>query len=75
MWPMLDDLKLRLTACAPGWKTAWRILDLAARKEEIGALETVTSAPDSVGCGPGQARDAEALRLEKRIRFLVGFAR
>ena len=43
---MLDDLKLRLTALRARLEDAWRILDLAARKEEIGALETVTSAPD-----------------------------
>ncbi|MFA6100365.1 MAG: peptide chain release factor 2 [Patescibacteria group bacterium] len=43
---MMDDLKQRLIALRARLEEAWRILDLAARKEEIGALEYEVSLPD-----------------------------
>ncbi|MHB8830586.1 MAG: peptide chain release factor 2 [Patescibacteria group bacterium] len=43
---MLDDLKQRLVALRAKLDEAWQVLDLAARKEEIGALEYEVSLPD-----------------------------
>jgi peptide chain release factor 2 len=43
---MMDDLKQRLTSLRAKLDEAWRILDLEARKQEIGALEFVVSNPD-----------------------------
>jgi len=43
---MMDDLKERLTSLRAKLDEAWRILDLEARKQEIGALEFVVSNPD-----------------------------
>ena len=43
---MLKDLFDRAVALASRLDEGWRVLDLDARKEEIGALEAETSAPD-----------------------------
>lgn len=43
---MMDDLKQRIVTLRAKLDQAWRVLDLNARKEEIGALEYVASAPD-----------------------------
>jgi peptide chain release factor 2 len=43
---MMDDLKQRIVALRAKLDEAWQVLDLSARKEEIGALEYEVSAPD-----------------------------
>jgi len=43
---MMDDLKQRMSALRTRLDEAWRVLDLEARKEEIGALEYEVSNPD-----------------------------
>lgn len=43
---MLDDLRQKLTALRAKLEEAWGILDLTARKEEIGALEYEVSSQD-----------------------------
>lgn len=44
--PMLEDIKQRITDLRAKLDQAWEILDLQARKEEIGALEYEVSSPD-----------------------------
>ena len=44
--PMLEDIKHRITDLRAKLDQAWEILDLQARKEEIGALEYEVSSPD-----------------------------
>ena len=43
---MLEDIKHRITDLRAKLDQAWEILDLQARKEEIGALEYEVSSPD-----------------------------
>ncbi len=43
---MLEDIKQRITDLRAKLDQAWEILDLQARKEEIGALEYEVSSPD-----------------------------
>ncbi len=43
---MLEDIKQRITDLRAKLDQAWKILDLQARKEEIGALEYTVSSPD-----------------------------